>query len=48
MGQGGQMVGVIGNQQGNASGFQMGNQNMQNAEQYARNQMGQFVGNRRG
>ena len=43
------MVGVMGNQQGYATGFQMGNQNMPNQMgqigQYAGNQMGQVVGN---
>jgi hypothetical protein len=42
------MVGVYRNQQGYATGFNMGNQNMQNAGQYAGNQMGQFVRNQRG
>ena len=50
------MVGVYGNQQGYATGFNMDNQNMQNAGQYAGNQygqnagnqLGQFVGNQRG
>ncbi|PWA89320.1 hypothetical protein CTI12_AA112170 [Artemisia annua] len=46
IGQGGPMVGVIGNHQGYATGFQMGNQNMQNQlGQYAGNQMGQYAGN---
>jgi cell division protein FtsB len=56
MGNGVQMVRVYGNQQGHATGFHMGNQNLQNAGQYvgnhygqyAWNQMGQFVGNQRG
>ena len=51
------MVGVMGNQQGYATGFHMGNQNMQNQMgqfagnrmgQNTRNQLGQFVGNQRG
>ena len=46
MGNAGQMVGVMGNQQGYAQGYQMGNQMNQFAgNQYAGNQMGQFVGN---
>jgi hypothetical protein len=48
MGNGGQMVGVYGNQQGYATRFHMGNQNMQNANQYARNQYGQYAGNQTG
>jgi hypothetical protein len=48
MGNGGQMVGVYGNQQGYATGFHMGNQNMQNAGQYAGNQYGQYAGNQMG
>jgi hypothetical protein len=57
MGNGGQMVGVYGNQQGYATRINMGNQNMLNAgnqnagNQYgqnAGNQLGQFVGNQRG
>ena len=42
------MVGVIGNQQGYVTGYNMRNQNIQNAGQYAGNRMGQFVGNQRG
>jgi hypothetical protein len=48
MGNGDQMVGVYGNQQGYATGFHMGNQNMQNAGQYAGNQYGQYAGNQYG
>ena len=48
MGNEGQMVGVYGNQHGYATGFHMGNQNMQNAGQYAGNQHGQYVGNQMG
>ena len=53
MGNAGQMVGVMGSQQGYATGFhmgnQMGNQNMQNQMgQYAGNQIGQYAGNQMG
>lgn len=48
MGIGGQMVGVYGNHQGYATGFYMGNQNVQNAGQYAGNKLGQYAGNQIG
>ena len=52
MGNAGQMVGVMGNQQGYAPRYQMGNQMGQfvgnQMGQITENQMGQFVGNQRG